>query len=770
MSNKIICFFLFFYFSFVYSAENPPILINNETIEINSEGIAYLGSGMNEDEAKAIAINDAKRNALEKAGTYLESNTEVLNYKLVKDEIITYTGGLLESELISTESLLIDKRFAIKVTIKVTIDIKVLKERIEKIRNDNYLKKQLEEERKRNEALTKKMVKLQGNKVTKENIKEVIDLLSANELLDKGKRAYNVSNDSSAINLLEKAIEIDPKLIYAYYWLANSYKKFNKDKQAFEIINKVIEENPDSANAYLIRGDYYKGLNDKEKAIKEYGKAVIVQPTYTKSYVYRGNLYLKKGEKDKAFRDFNKAISIAPKDAYLHEQRGNAYFDLEEYDKAYNDHKKAVSLDSNLIISKWNSKANDIFSFPGISLQEMRKSWLKFDSIAIDINPKHPDFYISRGDSYFELKKIDKAFKDYEIAFENYAVAIKKSTKSKIQVAYAYSHRARQYARLKKNDEAFKDFNKAISLDPVSGYYHQGNFYFNSGYYDKAFEDHKKSIESDSSLAHKPLCYQFKKQFTMLSWRKEALRFVLEGNYQNALKCINNSIFFIPENASTISTRGDIYVLLKNYDLAFKDFNKAISLQPNKGDFYSHRASLLNELKRYEKAIFDYNKAIGFLKDSLSQLKTFLNKNNIEDNGVNFSIKNNIKLIEINLYDAFYGRGNAYSNMGQYELSINDYSDAIKINPNSYLIYYNRGNTYFKIEKDIKAINDYTKAIELNPEYSYAFYSRGLIYVMLGKENDAVNDFNECIKIDKNRELTKKAREIIRELGHSPKY
>ena len=44
-----------------------------------------------EDDAKTFAINDAKRNALEQAGTYLESHTIVLNYQLVKDEIITFS-------------------------------------------------------------------------------------------------------------------------------------------------------------------------------------------------------------------------------------------------------------------------------------------------------------------------------------------------------------------------------------------------------------------------------------------------------------------------------------------------------------------------------------------------------------------------------------------------------------------------------------------------------------------------------------------------------
>jgi hypothetical protein len=63
---------------------------------------------MNEDDAKTFAINDAKRNALEQAGTYLESHTTVLNYQLVKDEIITFSAGLVEVRVLSSARQLIN--------------------------------------------------------------------------------------------------------------------------------------------------------------------------------------------------------------------------------------------------------------------------------------------------------------------------------------------------------------------------------------------------------------------------------------------------------------------------------------------------------------------------------------------------------------------------------------------------------------------------------------------------------------------------------------
>jgi hypothetical protein len=58
-----------------------------------------LGDNDTKSDAKKIAFIEAKRLCLEKAGTYIENNTEVLNFRLSKDEIKTYTGGILKVEI-----------------------------------------------------------------------------------------------------------------------------------------------------------------------------------------------------------------------------------------------------------------------------------------------------------------------------------------------------------------------------------------------------------------------------------------------------------------------------------------------------------------------------------------------------------------------------------------------------------------------------------------------------------------------------------------------
>jgi len=50
------------------------------------------------------------------------------------------------------------------------------------------------------------------------------------------------------------------------------------------------------------------------------------------------------------------------------------------------------------------------------------------------------------------------------------------------------------------------------------------------------------------------------------------------------------------------------------------------------------------------------------------------------------------------------------------EIAIKIYDKAIELNPNFAEAYYNRGNAYSDLKQYERAIEDYNKAIELNPE------------------------------------------------------
>jgi tetratricopeptide (TPR) repeat protein len=78
---------------------------------------------------------------------------------------------------------------------------------------------------------------------------------------------------------------------------------------------------------------------------------------------------------------------------------------------------------------------------------------------------------------------------------------------------------------------------------------------------------------------------------------------------------------------------------------------------------------------------------------------------------------------------AFNNRGLAYADLKQFKKAIQDYNQAIELNPKDFNAFNGRGTVYIKLKQFEKAIQDYNQAIELDPKYTHAFNNRGTAYI-----------------------------------------
>jgi len=109
-------------------------------------------------------------------------------------------------------------------------------------------------------------------------------------------------------------------------------------------------------------------------------------------------------------------------------------------------------------------------------------------------------------------------------------------------------------------------------------------------------------------------------------------------------------------------------------------------------------------------------------------------------------LNNAIKLQPGNYY--YVLRGVAYTDLGQYQRAIADYTEAIRLKPDDAdEAYYNRGFAYDKLGQYQRAIADYNKAIRLRPDYARAYSNRGSVYQELGQLQRAIKDYNQAIRL-----------------------
>lgn len=121
-----------------------------------------MGDNDTKSDAKRICFIEAKRLLLEKVGVYIESNTEVSQFQLTKDEIKTYTAAILKSEIVNEEIKYEGQSMAIYMTIKADVDTDSVLDNIKRIREDRSLAAKLNEQQKQLQSLEDKIKSLQG--------------------------------------------------------------------------------------------------------------------------------------------------------------------------------------------------------------------------------------------------------------------------------------------------------------------------------------------------------------------------------------------------------------------------------------------------------------------------------------------------------------------------------------------------------------------------------------------------------------------------------
>ena len=100
-----------------------------------------------------------------------------------------------------------------------------------------------------------------------------------------------------------------------------------------------------------------------------------------------------------------------------------------------------------------------------------------------------------------------------------------------------------------------------------------------------------------------------------------------------------------------------------------------------------------------------------------------------------------------NLARAFFNRGRAWSEKGQDDRAIQDFDQAIRLDPEYPEAFNSRGVAYAGKGQYQRAIEDYDQAIQLDPNYAIAIYNRGLAARNLGREDEAAGYFAKAKQV-----------------------
>ena len=304
-----------------------------------------FGGSQSPDDARIAAFAKAKREALEQAGTYLESLTIVKNAVLEKDEILALTAGVLKAEIVSQRNYATKDAFGIVIVAKVNVDTNILEERVKKLLKDRKLLKKYQDAQEREKDLLAKLKSLEeknrelqsslsneGKERLKEEFKKTSHQLTATELNKKALALWDhgfYMDVTKAIGYLKDAIRLDPDYGAAYNNIGMAYDSKGDYDRAMEYYQKALKitlkklgpEHPKVAIGYNNIGSTYKHKGDYDRAMEYYQKALKItlkklgpeHPKVAIRYNNIGSTYKHKGDHDRAMEYYQKALKIGLK-------------------------------------------------------------------------------------------------------------------------------------------------------------------------------------------------------------------------------------------------------------------------------------------------------------------------------------------------------------------------------------------------------------------------------------------------------------------------
>ena len=263
---------------------------------IEADSVYVMGDNDSKVDARRIATQEAQRKALEMSGTFLASITQVKEYKLTKDEVTAYTAGVVQTEIVVDESRGTAAHPTHYIKARCTVDTDVMLRQIDRYRENQELREQVEIAAREREALRKERDALQQqlaadkDKTKADETRKKLDsVLTREESNDDTARAWVKLSPridfyggkesrqelpqgdlDTATRNLQKAVQINPQNVRARILLASVYQHGNDNASAEKELRSALEYAPDSPLVHLKLGIVLREQGKLQDAFKEF--------------------------------------------------------------------------------------------------------------------------------------------------------------------------------------------------------------------------------------------------------------------------------------------------------------------------------------------------------------------------------------------------------------------------------------------------------------------------------------------------------------------
>jgi tetratricopeptide (TPR) repeat protein/S1-C subfamily serine protease len=463
--------------------------------------------------------------------------------------------------------------------------------------------------------------------------------------------------------------------------------------------------------------------------------------SYYYLWKYQSRIFTRLGNYDEAIKAIDIAIGLEPKDPILRYEKISILIENKQYPQAIAICNEMIRIDRAAYI--YNIRAT-------IKIRSGDTKGAITDlNEAININPKYPEAYLTRGLLRSELGDSKGAIADLDRAIN-------------INPNYLEGYTIRSIVNLKLNNfkGAISDSTRVINTNNTKGGFYQSISSSNIGISIIAYtmrsranievKNFKDAI-ADSSRTIELINANVRDR-ELMSLLPSA--FFLRGVGKAASQDISGGISDLTNAAKLARQQGQMQLYQETIDVLnllkpLANYDKAIALNPKKASLYIERGSFKNEkLNNANAALADYDRAIAIdPKYAIAySIRGVLKYQNLNDpKGAMIDLSKSIEL-DSKLIDGYYNRGDLNYSLGNKQAAIADFQKVITLDKNGVTGSISQGIIYLEQGLLPQAISSFDRSTKISPNTPDIYKYRGLAYQRQGNKTAAIQDWRKAAK------------------------
>ncbi|KAK6173455.1 hypothetical protein SNE40_016901 [Patella caerulea] len=624
--------------------------------------------------------------------------------------------------------------------------------------------------------------------ILREEIEKVTQIIEAGDkptaydLCRRGALYRKIGQLKKASNDLNKAIELEPLLLDAYWHRHLLYILQEKKQAALDDLQFIMKKNKHHGGAYRSMAEIYRKQGDVTMAIVNYTQAIKFNPKDHEAYFQRAQMYEQRGEVLLALEDYATTKKIMPTRTDAIMKHGLYYFEHENpnWNNAINDFTDLLRVDSlnatarlyrgraYAKLGQWIPAVRDLSA--AIHLDP--HNWQAFYHRACIIRKSNPeralqDYSVSllledsednllsfmhRGILYDELGSPEDAIADFESV-----LALNKDVAC-AHVCLGLIH----MTKFNNHHRAIKKFTAAIKVDPthLRAYICRGEAYHKIHELTLAIRDFTRAIHLRPDIQH---YYMYRGQLILETGNLELAAFCVRQASELSVDTTSNSLGERPTQQAIVQS------FLKNYDKAIDALTAATKTVRDQGDkktaapLFMLLGKTQMKAKRFKNAVTSFNEALSRFKPwrirepwpaETSEAHYLCGVCHMELRSVHSAVESFNSAIKLDSHfaEAFYQRGLARMKLKQSK-GVQDFNRALAINPKIFQAYLSRACYYGMKKNYTKAILNCNEALKLQPNSVRAYLYRGALKFHIRVYDLAIKDLSKAASIDNSCSL-----------------